>query len=50
MKWASLDTCYLPDIRFIRASFSYKELISQSSLDDESVISATTIDLMLGLN
>lgn len=42
--------CYLPVIRLTKAWLSYKEPTSHSSVVDESVISATTIDLMLGLS
>ena len=40
----------LPDIRWTTAGFSLEEPKSQSSVEDESENSATTIDLMLGLN
>ena len=45
-----LHELLLPDIRWPTAGFSLEEPKSQSSVEDESENSATTIDLMLGLN
>ena len=40
---------HLPDMRFTRPWFSWIAFMSQNSLVDESVISATTMDLIVGL-
>ena len=40
---------HLPDMRFTRPWFSWTALMSHNSLVDDSVISATTMDLIVGL-
>ncbi|MQM09263.1 hypothetical protein Taro_042130 [Colocasia esculenta] len=40
---------YLPEMRLTSAGFSYEAATSQSSVADDSVIRAITIDRMLGL-
>lgn len=46
---AHRDRSHLPDMRFTTPWFSWIAFMSQNSLVDDSVISATTMDLIVGL-